>query len=411
MKIEFNMVDLVTALEVVSIVAPRAVTANGGSGFLFVVKDKTCFLYSRDDYCLSRSSFPLISSEADGSFVYPAEYVSALKILAKSPSAENCTMEATEADERFTVKYRAGGAKAERSSFSPQLLLTCDDDLAAATHGQEFSAGILREAIAQAKPFLGEAGDSKVEENYKGLQILDATRSEYVKGDGVLYVSDGVRACYFNAEAFKGKHLEIHGAHLGRFTSFLAKAGDKVTILRGVGYTFAVDGKGNVFGWPKHAKVHGKFGYYPLKSDEFVLRMPKSRILNSLQHARSELGAVEDKIKLSFDPERRELGFGITASMTKVDGIPCGVDIKHAANANPWAFNVNIDHLLDLISYVKGNEVELRARIIPPSEDRRNEFAMFRTLDEFLMDAAGKVTVEPEGATKCTVTRFMPSKG
>jgi len=406
MKIEFNMSELVVALDMVSIVTPRAATASGAAGYLFVVRGNKCHLYSRDSSCVAMSHFPLLSADGDGQFVYPAEYIGALKFLAST--SDTCKIEASIEEEKHIVRYEASaGAKAERGSFDPQLLVTCDQDLAEATGTQVFKSGILREAISQAKPFL--ASKEAQDEAFRGLQVLDATKPEYAKGNGCLYVSDGTRAFYFQSGHLVDKNLEIHGQHLGQLTSFLNKT-DIVTLKKGNHFTFAEDAKGNVFGWPRHAKGHAKFGYYPLKTDNFVFRVPKVRLANSLGHARSELDTKEDKIKISFEPERKTLSFGVVAGTAKVEGIPVVVDVVQG-EPKSWSFGVNINHLLELVSAVKGNEIELRVRIIEAGEGRRNDLAMFRTIDKFLLDESGRVTTEPEGAVECQVTRFMPSKG
>lgn len=405
MKISFDMASLVEALDLVSIVPPKT---TGAAGYLFVVKGDKCYVYSRDNACVVRGQFPLRESDGDGSFVYPAEYVGALKILAST--SDTCEIEATQEDEKYTVRYRASsGAKAERGSFDPRILETCDQDLEESEESSSFSPGLLREAIAQAKPFISKQDGA--EECFKGLQILDSTKPEYAKGNGTLYVSDGTRAFYFRCSAFLDKSLDIHGQHLGQFVNFLGAAlGDAITLRKGKHFTFAIDKSGNVFGWPKHSKGSLKFGYYNLTSDQYVLSFPKARILNSLQHIKSELDAKDDKIKVSFDPERRVLLFEVAAGSAKVNGIPTQVTIKQA-DTKPWTFQVDVNQMLELVNSLKGHEVELRVRVVPASGDRRSDLAMFRTIESFNVDASGKVVVEATGAFECQVTRFMPSKG
>lgn len=406
MKISFDMSNLVQALDLASIVTPPKTA--GAAGYLFIVKGNECYVYSRDSACVARSSFVLRSSDGDGSFVYPSDYVGSLKLLAST--SDTCEIEAIQDGEKFTVRYHASsGAKAERGSFDPRLLETCDQDLGEATGDQTYPSGLLREAIGLAKPFLSKADG--VDESLKGLQILDATKPEYAKGDGCMYASDGTRAFYFRCTALAGKSLDVHGQHLSQLTNFLSSRAEEVTIKRGKHFTFAMDAKGNVFGWPKHAKVHGKFGYYSLNSDQYIISMPKVRINTSLMHMRSELDPKEEKIKINFDPERRSLTFEVASGSAKVEGIPIQVTIKQAdPDQKPWSFGVNINQLLELVSATKGHDVELRVRVLPATGDRRNDVAMFRTVESFNLDVAGKVAIEVEGAFECQVTRFMPSK-
>jgi len=418
MKIEFSLPDLLKALEVVSIVTPRPVTASGAAGYLFVVRGQECFLYSRDELCVARASFPLSESSEDGQFVYPAESIDALKYL----DDDSCTIEASSVDERFTVRYQtASGVEAERSSFDPQLLSTFDEDLeAAAASSVEFRSGVLREAINLAKPFIGKVGDSKVGEHFKGLQIMDATRVDkdkgidYSKGDGYLFVSDGTRTFFFQCDDFKGKSLEIHAQFLGLFVSFLSKCKEKVVIRKGSHLIFAMSESGQVLGWPLHTKLHDKFVYYTLKTDnKHVFQVNRARFVNSLQHARMELPAKQNKVKLNFSQERKSIWIGIAEGSSKAKGIP--VEVKVISDADPsevtdFSLGINLDFLIELVNSVKGHTVEFRCGIFPASETRKRDMGLFRTIDDFRLDPSGKVTPESEGSFQCKVTRFMPSK-
>jgi len=403
MKISFDMANLVEALDLVSIVPPKS---NGAQGYLFVVKDGKCSIYSRDTACVARSQFTLRDSDGDGSFVYPAEYIGALKFLAST--SDTCEFEATQEEEKFTVRYRASsGAKAERGSYDPKLFEIIDQDLNEAEESSVFLPGVLREAIAQAKPFL--AAKDNTDEACKGVQVLDASKPEYAKGDGYLFVSDGTRVIYFRSSAFLGKNLDIHSQHLSQLVNFLGRTDDAITLRKGKHMTFAVDKNGNTFGWPKHSKGHPKFGYYSTSKEQFVLTMPKVRIMNALQHIRSELDKDNEKIKISFDPERRTLLFELSAGSAKVEGIPIQITVKQG-DPTPWSFSINNAHFLDLVNSIKGHEVELRVCVVPAGGDRRADMAMFRTIETFNLDASGKVVIEPTEAFECQVTRYVSSR-
>jgi len=86
------------------------------------------------------------------------------------------------------------------------------------------------------------------------------------------------------------------------------------------------------------------------------------------------------------------------------------VDGRPLIDDRDWSFYINIDHMLDLVRDVKNDAVELRVLILPPDDKGRGEFAMFRTINDFRLDLAGKSVFEPDGSFKCRVTRFMPSK-
>lgn len=420
MKFKLNATDLIAALDVVSIVTPKPVTAQGGAGYLFVVRGDQCFIYARDSLCVARAHFPVTESDGDGSFVYPAEYISALKYL----DGYTCTFEAEALeDERFVVRYEASnGAKSERTSFNPQLLSTCDDDLNAAKASYDFPAAVLKEAIGMARPFLVKPNETKTEEQYKTLQLFDTSKAEYAKGDGNLFASDGTHSFWFWCEAFAGKGLSIHGQHLSSLVGFLTKSDEKVIVRVGDHFTFVENAKGHVLGWPKHSKMHAKYSYYPLKSDKFVFAVDRVPFLGALQYMRSELDTTRDTIKLNFNHQRRILQFAISDGSSKAEShaIPVKVkehEVKEGEESKTvpwmedrnWSFNVNINRLIELVNGVKGNQVEFRVLTLEP-QGQRKEVAMIRTIDDFRLDAAGKVVIEAEGSYKCRVTRFMPSK-
>lgn len=403
MKFKLNTPDLINALDVVSIVAPRPVTPQGGAGYLFVVRGEKCFVYSRDAMTVARAEFPVSDVEGEGAFVYPAQYIDALRYL--GPTA---TFETEAAEERFLVKYEDDmGASGERLSFDPMLLSTCDKDLDKAATSYEFPAGILREAINMGRPFLAKPQDTRAEEQHKGLIVFDQSKPEWTKGDGYLYASNGIQAFYFQCEQLLGKHMEVHGQYLPSLTSFLAKCEGTVTVRRGDHFTFVTNSEGHVFGWPKQSKTHGKFTYYALKADQNVLSLPKAQIVNALKYARTSLDKNRDKIKVNFDHERKTLQFGVADGSAKATSPAIVIDEVIQAEEKNQTWNVNIDHLLSLIEPMKSHIIQLRVAVVKHGD---KEVAMIRTIDTFRMTADGKVVNEPEGSFECKVTRFMPSK-
>jgi hypothetical protein len=415
MKITFNLSDFFAALDIIGVVQPMVVQ-NLPASYLFVVSGDKCRLYSRNEMSVASAMFNLISSTGDGQFVYPAAFLGSLKYL---DDDEVCTMEATD-DEgtNFKVKYSTNsGAESERGTIDPQLLFsTCDEDLAASTSTYEFSSRVLREAINQARPFLADLKDQKVSDNFKCLQIMDATlvdkekQVDYSKGDGYMFVGDSNRAFFFQCDDFKGKSLEIHGQHLGAFLSFLGKCGDTVTIHKGGHFTFAVSPTG-MLGWVRPAKLHDKFNYFSLKHDQVVLKLNKSRVLNSLQHTRSELEKDETKIKFHFEVDQKLVWFTFDGAKAKSKSIPVPVNVKEVSESfSGFLLGGNINHLISLFDLAKGNEIEFRNRIFPADASRKHDVGLLRSIDEFNLDSAGKITPESEGNFKCRVTRFMPSK-
>jgi len=403
MKFKLSTSDLIDALDVVSVVKPRAVTPQGGAGFLFVVRGEKCYLYSRDAMTVARAEFPVTDVEGEGAFVYPAEYIDTFKYVGSSLSFET-----EEEEDRYLVRYEDNlGASGERSSFDPQLLSPCDRDLDKASTSYDFPAGLLREAINMSRPFLAKPDEARAEEQFKGVMIFDQSKPEWAKGDGYLFGSDGIRALYFQCEQLQGKHLEVHGHYLPALTSFLAKCEGTVTVRRGDHFTFVTNSLGHVFGWPKQSKTHGKFSYYALKNDQNVFSVLRPTFVNALRFARTSLDKSRDKIKVTFDHERKTLQIGVADGSAKAQSLPVPIEEVLQAEDRSQTWNVNIDHLLSLIEPMRSPKVHLRVATVKQGD---KEIAMIRTIDTFRMNSEGKAVTESEGTYECRVTRFMPSK-
>ena len=413
MKFQVKAADLNDALTIVSIVPPRALTPQGGAGYLFVVRENTCYVYSRDSLRVARADFPVTNVEGEGAFIYPSAYVEGFRFL----QDEVLTIEAVSEADVHTVRYTSGsGATAERTSYDPRLMAGCDKEVEAATDARDFPVALLREAIAMSKPFLAKPQNSTTDEQYKTLQIFDASNEAWSKGDGTLFAADGTQAFYFYCDAFKGKNLGIHGQHLPFVTAFLSKCDESVTFKTGQNMTFATDSRGRILGWTHHTKSHQKYAYYALKNDKHVFDVPVRAMVNALKYTGTELDAQRDKIRLNYTAATNELAFTVVEGNAKAKSFPVPVVAKEGSEAKDFSFAINLYHLLELMAGAKGDRLELRVAILPADERRPKDQAMFRTIDEFLLDNDGKVVggsgveVQPENTSRCRVTRFMPSK-
>lgn len=415
MKFQVQASDLNSALEVVTLVSPTVVTSQGASGYLFVVEDGRCSIHSRDEYRRVKVDVPVGTVEGEGSVIYPADKIASMKYLDGW-----IEFEAGQDGDRHWVKYKSeGGAKAERSTCDPTLVQSLDDDLEKAEEGYTIKAALLREGLNLTKGYTASPGDTRLDDQYKTVQIFDAAaKKEWAKGDGCLYATDHIRMIYFMCEAFKGKGLAVHGRHLQCLMSFLSKCEGDVTIRPGEGVTFLVDSKGQALGWSAHLKYHGKYNYYPLKMDGFVLNVPKLSLVKTLKFVRAELETRRDKIRIEYTHGDKSLRFKASETSGMAESNPVGtvpvVDEESGIGKDgltkDFVTNVNIDHLLNLVDPIKGHQVELRATVI--KKDAR-EYVLFRTIERFLLDDNGKVLISDKDASEaypCEVTRFMPSK-
>jgi hypothetical protein len=414
-QINFNLSDIIEAIDVVSAVAPHKTTSDA-EGYLFVVRGKECLLYSSGESCIARAKFDLIDSSGDGEFVFPAKNLTnSLRPLAKEE--ETCIIEATsDEDGRHMVRYVTSpdGAEAEFGSFSPDSISRYEDDLEAATETYEFNPGVLKEAINLARAFMADKLEQGMSEALRGIEVLDKTRLE--KGDGYLYATDRFMAFYFRSDHFIGKKLAIHANHIPAFVSFLSKceSGTNVTIKIS-DKTFAINSKGDLFGWNKHGELHDKFSHHNLKMDSLVVRVNKARFLHALE---SSKGALKDKdqdsIVFNYDSKASKIWFNVPTSKSKsirIDASPV-VDTEEgttASKADSFSAVVSIRQLTELVQNMKGYDITFRGYIGKPKNGTK-ALNLFRTIDDFFLSSAdGKITTSQEDSIPCRVTRFMSS--
>ena len=409
MKFKANVSDLNAALDVASLVHPSPIDSDGSAGYLLVVRGEKCYVYSSDDHQKVRTDFPVFDVEGEGAFVLPSKGISAYKNLDGWIEFEPATK-----DDACTFREETqGGSGGEYGTFDPRSLQVIDKDFEASEEGPSFSVMLLKEAITLAKPYLAELNDSNAKDYHKSLQIFDASKEEWAKGNGTFYSSDGKRAFYFQCSEFVDKGLALHGSRIGLLNSFLSKSEGQVQLRKSTNTTYLVNSKGQVVGWSDQVATHGKYMYFPFKNDKFILRLPKGPLVKALNYIKDKMGD-QDKIRIIYDHERKQLQFqgarGSDKPMSSSWVVPVGPDNPNGggelSETDNFALNVSVSHFLGLVTPVKVNEVELR--ICPANADT----GLLRTVEEFSLDARGKVVIQPEEGEQvfsCRVTRFMSS--
>jgi len=434
MKFKLSKADLIGALGIVSIVPPRPISpqSQGGAGYLFLVRDGRCFIYSGGDSLHdSRVDIAVESSEdipeEGGKFIFPSDKIGSIE----HHRGESIEFEAghDKDDNRYWVKYRTDlGAGAEWNTHNPALIIPFDDALNAAEDTEQaYPSVLLQEAISMAKPYLAKPTDTRAPKVYHSMQLFDDSKPEWKRGDGVLFAADQIRACWVEAEIFKGKGLSVHGQHLPFVTAFLSKCEGEVKVRQGASKTYAIGPHGDghrVLGWARHVEQHAKFDKWPLKLDTHILRANKDHVAQALRGTRAALDKRQDKIRLVYKVKTEQTGKpGIMFLLSEgagravsdlVDVEPVevgGAGLKGATD--DFAYNFNVDHLLGLVDPLRSHEFNLRIAIIPKN-DKRKETQFLRTIDEFWIDKACQIVVpgdaEKASAFQCRVTRFTPAK-
>ncbi len=444
MQLKFKAAKLIEAVDFISTVEPRALTAQQNSGaYLFnckTVEGKPyCYVYSRSENQVARAGFDLDEMEGEGQFTLPHKHVAMIKKVPDDDIVLESTSENKTDGEAFVVTVRSSsGTKYDHTTVDPRLIAPCDKEFSTAKEaskeaataagksvdGVAYPVGVLREALGFARPFLPPP-DKKdnVPEHFNTIQIFDQSNTEWAKGDGTLFCSDASRAFYFESEDFKDKGFTIHLKHVQKLVDFLGKCQQGVKFIHGANMTFAIntdkDGadRDQIFGWNHQTKTHTRYAYYSLGRDKYVLIVPKSTLLNSLDQAEILIDQKTDRVKLVYTHNNTGAGghtvhFASSESAGRIETFPVPTKDKDGEPSLPEDFDcfVNLGHFKSLIQDCTGNEVELRLSPIEKTESRPRGGAMLRTIDNIKFDANYKIaTGDTPVKFQCKVTRFMPS--
>lgn len=416
MKFKTRASDLISALEVVSVITPK-VSGSEDKWLLFKIKDSRCYVYAADTTHIVRADFEVFDADTEGSFVVPYEKAKAIKYLDGTLKIEASS---DPASGRYWVKYDTeDGGNGDWATANPALVAISDDRLDGAGTEFEFPAGLLKEALSNCSSTLNTVTDQDPD-YLRTVQIFDDSKEEWAKGNGTMFSSNGSQLRYFYSEAFKGKGFSIHYQHLRLLPSFLAKSEGSVTIRVGVGSTCAVNSQGHVLSWTHHTKTHEKYRYFSLDSDQYVLKAPKDLLLKALRSVKSALGEKRDRIRVQYSASEQSLRFFASDGSNKTNSVPVGVkpEIEEGGagalgGEKDIAFNASVDNIIDLVKDARGFEVQLRFGVVKiPSSGK--EATLVRSVEDFIMTASGNVAISQgeakEECYQCRVTRYTPSK-
>jgi len=424
---------LIEALDFVSIVKPRSLTAQEDSGaYLFrCARERNGrplgYVYSRSHQHVARAGFNLEDLSGEGLLTMPARHVSILKsksvtegfvtvtfrTLQKADGDSFCT--SVSSDGRVIYNYC--------HAIDPRLISPCDKDFAAAcaNRGTTYNARVLRAGIHKARAFLPPEGAKDVAEYYKTLQIFDASRSEWAKGNGVLFCSDASRAFYFEHETLRDKGLAIHLAHVPILQDFLRRC-EGLTIYRGQRLSFAKNEsthheKDQILGWVHDAATHPRFAHYGLSRDKYVIIAPRAKLLEALNQARPLVARNRDRVKLCYTHKHPQTGghtihFEVHDSAGRAESVFVTTEDKRGPDGTTIELSLEEDfechvpfaNFRSVIEDAADDFVELRIAPIPKDESCPRGGAMLRTIEE--IEIAGDEAVN---GTRCKVTRFTPS--
>ncbi len=419
MEIKFKLqaTALQAALEIVGIVTPPAVTKEGTTGYLFVVRknehgEDCCYMYSRDAAQVARAHCKIYDVQGgEGAFSYPVNHIKGFNLL-----EGELEIEAKSEGDVHLVKHRygnAGNGYTERSTFDPKLLSVFDKKLAEANKIRSYKVKILSDAIRVATPFMGNK-DSRAKDEYKLLTFFDFVNEKSGKADGKMYATNGHLQLYYESDDFKsvekdgnkeGKGMQIHAEHLTPLQQFLAKCEGEIEVRSTLDFNFAISSTGRVFGWANHEKADVPYKYYPRAWDKIILKVPKPLVVNQLEYLDTHMETGRDKIRVIYKNKTMvfQLLEGVKCLSFPIDTPPK----DDSPEDHPFEYQVNLKYFLELFREARANDVELRIYPLDNAATPMPGQAAFRTIDEFGMDSEGKST---PGGIPCKITRCMTSK-
>lgn len=405
------------AIGVASIVTPQ-VTPQTGGGYLLMVRQETCDIYSRDGKHEARASFPISEVVGEGAFILPSEAVEGLSYV----SGEILFL-ATEAGGSFKVKYTFGeSGLVEQVSLDPRTMHMFEKDIAAAREAvspKEFTIKVLQFALGTTKSFLPKSGDTVDQDMYRSVKVFGNADPDLARANGYMFASNSKEICYFKCGAFIDKDLSLPAQHLSLIESFLGRSTGSVSIYQTDTKVYMINQLGDVLGWPRHSIEYKKFSYYA-KTDEIVVKVAPGDIIPRLKMMRANLPKDKTKIRMHFDPGTNYISFSSVAESKTLNSDPVATDKIDVRVSEPLVMNVNVLQMLHLFEAIRGDKVEFRIKIVPASDRYPKDRLMFRTIDGFLLNDEGTVVggfienppkdtqYPPKGAHECLVTRFAP---
>lgn len=405
------------AIGVAAIVTPQSTPQTGG-GYLFMVRQESCDVYSRDGKHEARSSFPISEVAGEGAFILPSEAVKGLGHVSGL-----VRFKATEDNGAFKVRYTFGESGLnERVSFDPRTTHMFEKDITAAQEAgsaKEFSIKILQFGLAVAKSFLPKSGESVDQEVFKTIRIFGNADPELARANGHMLASNTREICYIQCPAFLDKDLSLPAQHLGLIESFLGRSSGSVSMYQTETKVYMINARGDVLGWPRHIAEYKKFAYYT-KDDEVVVRVSPDQIALQLKYMRDNLGKEKTKIRMEFDPATNHISFASLDESNTASSLAVPSEKVDVKVPDTLAMSVNVNQILHIFDGIRGDKVEFRIKILRADSRRPKDRFMFRTIDGFLLSDDGAVVggllenppqdieYPPKGAYECRVTRFAP---
>lgn len=415
MEISFTVdaKELNRAIGVVSVVVPQT-QSGGAGGFLFVVRNDRCVIYSRDNNKHeARSSFAISEVSGEGNFILPTENIKALEYL-----KGGVTFFVTEQDGVHKVRYRHGvSGSSERVSLDPRSMLSFEKDIQTAVDTvtpREYPIKVLQFALGTSKSFLPKPTEQLEQDHFRTIKIFGSSEEDptLAKANGYMVTANGREVCYFQCNAFLNNDLLVPQQHLSLIESFLSQSSGRVKAYILSNKSYLINEDGDVLGWPKHDSEMKKFAYYA-KTEEIAVMVERDAMLSQLKYMRADLQKDRTKIKLHYDPSTDNFWFSSVNDTSNNTSVPVPSTKIAVQVEQPIIVPVNVEQMIHMFTGLRGYSAEFRIKILAGTDTRPKDRYMLRTIDGFNISDDGTVSGlldEPNpDLYECRVTRFAPS--
>jgi hypothetical protein len=415
---------LTNALRIAELVKPLGVTEHGAAGYLFDVGGGVCRVRGRTGDTAVSAAVPARGVEGEGQFAFPVNHVESLK-LRPGQAAGVISFQAYAVDDTRYVRYAtSGGISAQRSTFDPALLTPMGKPLAESTNPRRYKSAILSQALTMAQPFMVGAttpkDDHEKRENRNAPPAHKVANIHEARWDGTLFATNGHERFAFYCDDFTGKVAQFPADRFRLLLSFLRWCGPEVELRDGKEMNFAVSGDGQrAVGWTRRSSPILECKLLPSSWYRVVLRVPREAALEQLKQLRAEIEKQSqrkgwDKTRIRYASATRRLHLEVVDGGTATSA-PIPVELAEGSEDFDYEYNISATYLMDLLDRLHTVHAELG--MLPMAEHGVPQGgAVFRTVDEFLLDRNGKVVggrgAAPDpaiGVFQCKVLRLAPA--
>jgi hypothetical protein len=306
----------------------------------------------------------------------------------------------------------AAGAPSRMETVNSRMTSARRDEPDASPDETTVPAGLLRYALKASQPFVPVvAHRSKPSDEVSVVQMFDASRPEWERGNGTLFAGSGSTAFHFRSDAFAGHSLAIAEGDLSHVCAFLGAVRGDIVIRERAGQVCLINGSGDALWVPTPEQLHPKYSYHPHTADQFVMRVRCRDVLDALSSLTSSTLASSARTTLRYRHREADLSFRAVGPGSLAESATVPVEVIETLPRDV-VFSVDVEKFARLFTRPARDTIELRFHCRPGQNLDQPERGAIRTVEEVMLDAQGRVVDDrmapsPTSAPfACRITRL-----